>query len=79
LQAAQADRYQIARPLGPQARRSGNGVPLLDATMVSNTGGGNTLMGNHGGAGEMNLFYGLDPTLETSDYNSAVGEQFVNC
>ena len=54
-------------------------MPLLDATMVSNTGGGNTLMGNHGGAGEMNLFYGLDPTLETTDYNAALGEQFINC
>ena len=58
---------------------SGNGVPLLDATMVSNTGGGNTLMGNHGGAGEMNLFYGMDLTLETTDYDPAIGEQFINC
>jgi hypothetical protein len=58
---------------------SGNGVPLLDATMVTNNGGGNTLMGNNGGAGEMNLFYGLDPTLETTDYNAAIGEQFINC
>jgi hypothetical protein len=58
---------------------SGNGVPLLDATMVTNNGGGNTLMGNHGGAAEMNLFYGLDPTLETSDYNPGIGEQFINC
>jgi hypothetical protein len=58
---------------------TGNGVPLLDATMVTNNGGGNTLMGNHGGGGEMNLFYGLDPTLETTDYNPAIGEQFINC
>jgi hypothetical protein len=58
---------------------SGTGVPLLDATMVTNNGGGNTLMGNHGGAGEMNLFYGMAPTLETTDYNPAIGEQFVNC
>jgi hypothetical protein len=58
---------------------SGNGVPLLDATMVTNNGGGNILVGNHGGAGEMNLFYGLDPTLEATDYNPAIGEQFVNC
>jgi hypothetical protein len=58
---------------------SGNGVPLLDATMVKNNGGGNTLMGNHGGAGEMNLFYGMDPTLETTDYNPGIGEQFINC
>jgi hypothetical protein len=58
---------------------SGNGVPLFDATMVHNNGGGNTMLGNHGGAGEMNLFYGLDPTLETTDYNPALGEQFINC
>jgi hypothetical protein len=58
---------------------SGNGVPLLDATMVTNNGGGNTLMGNQGGAGEMNLFYGMDPTLETTDFNAAIGEQFINC
>jgi hypothetical protein len=58
---------------------SGNGVPLLDATMVTNNGGGNTMTGNHGGAGEMNLFYGKDPTLEITDYNAAVGEQFINC
>jgi hypothetical protein len=58
---------------------SGNGVPLLDATLVTNNGGGNTMIGNHGGAAEMNLFYGLDPTLETADYNPAIGEQFINC
>jgi hypothetical protein len=58
---------------------SGNGVPLLDATVVTNNGGGNTLTGNHGGAGEMNLFYGSDPTLDTTDYNPAIGEQFINC
>jgi hypothetical protein len=58
---------------------SGNGVPLLDATVVTNNGGGNTLTGNHGGAGEMNLFYGMGPTLETTDYNPAIGEQFINC
>jgi hypothetical protein len=57
---------------------SGNGVPLLDATMVTNNGGGNTMMGNHGGAGEMNLFYGMDPTLESTDFNPAIGEQFIN-
>jgi hypothetical protein len=58
---------------------TGNGVPLLDATMVTNNGGGNAMMGNHGGAAEMNLFYGMDPTLETTDYNPALGEQFINC
>jgi hypothetical protein len=58
---------------------SGNGVPLLDATMVTNNGGSNTLMGNHGGAREMNLFYGMDPTLESTDFNPAIGEQFINC
>jgi hypothetical protein len=58
---------------------SGSGVPLLDASMVSSNGGGNTLQGNGGGAGELNLFYGLDPTMETTDYNSAIGEVFINC
>jgi hypothetical protein len=58
---------------------SGNGVPLLDATMVHNNGGGNTLTGNHGGPSELDLFYGLDPALETTDYNPALGEQFINC
>jgi hypothetical protein len=58
---------------------SGNAVPLLDASMVHDNGGGNTLMGNHGGAGELNLFYGMDPTVETTDYNQAIGEQFINC
>jgi len=58
---------------------SGNGVPLLDGSMVHDNGGGNTSMGNHGGAGEMNLFYGMDPTVETTDYNQAIGEQFINC
>ena len=58
---------------------SGNGVPLLDASMVHDNGGGNTLMGNHGGAGEMKLFYGSDPTSETTDYNFSIGEQFINC
>jgi hypothetical protein len=58
---------------------SGNGVPLLDATMVSNNGGGNTLFGYNGGAGELNLYYGLGPTLETTDYNAFIGDQFINC
>jgi hypothetical protein len=58
---------------------SGNGVPLLDATKVTSNGGGNTLTGNHGGNGELNLFYGLSPTSETTDYNASAGEQFINC
>jgi hypothetical protein len=58
---------------------SGSGVPLLDATMVFNNGGGNTLTGNQGGAGELNMFYGKDPALETTDYNPAIGEQFIYC
>jgi hypothetical protein len=58
---------------------SGSGVPLLDATKVTSNGGGNTLLGNHGGAGELNLFYGLGPASETTDYNPALGEQFINC
>jgi hypothetical protein len=51
----------------------------VDASTVTNNGGGNTMTGNHGGAGEMNLFDGMDPTLETTDYNQGLGEQFVNC
>jgi hypothetical protein len=57
---------------------SGNGVPLLDGSMVTNNGGGNTMYGNNGGAGALSLYYGLDPTLETTDYNPAAGEQFIN-
>src|SRR5262249_52633622 len=58
---------------------SGNDVPLLDTSIVTSNGGGNTLMGNHGGSGEMNLFYGSDPSVETTDYNPGIGEQFINC
>jgi hypothetical protein len=57
---------------------SGNGVPLLDASVVSSNGGGNTMLGNHGGASELNLFYGADPTQEITDYNPQIGEQFIN-
>jgi hypothetical protein len=57
---------------------SGNGVPLLDASMVFNNGGGNVLTGHHGGAGELNLYYGLDPALETTDFSAALGEIFKN-
>jgi hypothetical protein len=53
---------------------SGTGMPLLDATMVINNGGGNTLMDHHGHAGEMPRFNGLGPTLETTDYNPALGD-----
>jgi hypothetical protein len=56
---------------------SGNGVPLLDASTVTNNGGGNTMLGYHGGLTELNLFYGLDPALETTDYNPNAGEQFI--
>jgi hypothetical protein len=58
---------------------SGTGVPLLDATIVTSNNGGNTLTGHHGGAGELNLYYGLAPALETTDYNPVIGEVFVNC
>jgi hypothetical protein len=58
---------------------NGTGCPRLDNTIAHSNGGGNTLMGNNGGAGEMNLFFGLDPTQETTDYNPAIGEQFINC
>jgi hypothetical protein len=59
---------------------SGNGVPLLDASVVTSNGGGNTLLGQNGGSGELNLFYGADPTLElVTDYQPDLGEQFINC
>jgi hypothetical protein len=58
---------------------NGADVPLLDATEVTNNGGGSTMTGNHGGIGELNLFYGLDLTMETTDYNSSAGEQVINC
>ena len=58
---------------------SGNGVPLLDASMVTGNGPGNTLLGNHGGAGELNLFFGSDPASQTTDYNAAIGEQWIYC
>jgi hypothetical protein len=57
---------------------NGNGVPALNGSTVFNNGGGNTMLGNNGGPSELNLFYGLDPTLETTDYNPGAGEQFVN-
>jgi hypothetical protein len=28
--------------------------------------------------GEMNLLYGLDPSLETTDYDPTLGERFIN-
>jgi hypothetical protein len=37
------------------------------------------MAGNNGGVGKMNLFFGLDPTKEATDWNSAIGEQFINC
>jgi hypothetical protein len=57
----------------------GKGVPVLDHTTVANNGAGNTMMGHHGGAGEKNLFYGLAPALEKTDYNPVIGERFINC
>jgi hypothetical protein len=57
---------------------NGNGVPVLNGSTVFDNHGGNTLLGNNGGASELNLFYGLDPTLENTDYNPAAGERFIN-
>jgi autotransporter-associated beta strand protein len=59
--------------------KDGTGVLLFDTTLVTNSGRGNTLLGNHGGTSEVNLFYGLDPTLETNDYCAALAEPFVSC
>jgi hypothetical protein len=50
---------------------SGNGVPLLDATMVTSNGGGNTLTG---GAG-LNLYYGN--TADNTDFDPTSGAVFV--
>jgi hypothetical protein len=58
---------------------NGAGVPLLDATEVTNNGGGSTMTGDHGGIGELKLVYGLDLTMQTTDYNSSAGEQVINC
>jgi hypothetical protein len=67
--------------LGVGKCSSGLKAPNLTiwATKVTNNGGANTMMGNHGGAGELNLFYGMDPAFETTDFNSAIGEPFINC
>jgi hypothetical protein len=51
---------------------SGTGVPLLDATMVTGNGGGNTLNGGPG----LDLFYG-DLALNTYDWDPAT-ETFVS-
>jgi hypothetical protein len=48
---------------------SGNGVPLLDASMVVNNGGGNTMLGHGSGSPNQVLYYGLDPSLENTDYD----------
>jgi hypothetical protein len=58
---------------------NGIGVPLLDATKVTNNGGGNTLTGHNGGVGELNLYYGLAPASESTDFDSTLGEVFINC
>jgi hypothetical protein len=50
---------------------SGNGVPLLDSTMVTSNGGGNTLMGGPG----LNLYYGN--SLDTTDFDPNSGAVFV--
>jgi hypothetical protein len=50
----------------------------LYATTVFNNGGGNYIYGNNHGATERNLFYGLDPPLEMTDWSPASGEVFLN-
>jgi hypothetical protein len=60
---------------------SGTGVPLLDATTVTNNGGSNRLQGHNGSATERNLYYGTDPDLGLEaflDWNPG-GEKFVIC
>jgi hypothetical protein len=50
---------------------SGNGVPLLDPTTVTDNGGGNTLLGHTLSNTNHVLFYGSDPSQENTDYNPA--------
>jgi hypothetical protein len=57
----------------------GVGVPRLDASTVTGNGAGNILTGNHGGAGELDLFFGSDPASQMTDYNAAIGEQWIYC
>ena len=57
----------------------GVGVPRLDASTVTGNGDGNTLTGNHGGPTELDLFFGSDPNSQTTDYNPAIGEQWIKC
>ncbi len=49
---------------------SGNGVPLLDATMVQSNGGGNTLQGGGG----LDLFFG---SIALDNHNKQDGEVFI--
>ena len=44
---------------------------------VHNNGRGNTLEGHKPGANDKNLYYGLSPTKEKTDYSSALGDRFV--
>jgi hypothetical protein len=50
---------------------AGNGVPLLDATMVTSNGGGNTLSGGLG----LNLYYGN--SADATDFDPSSGSVFV--
>jgi hypothetical protein len=56
---------------------SGTGVPALNAHTVSNNGGGNKLLGHRPTANDLNLYYGLRLTRETTDLDAAAGEQFI--
>ena len=53
--------------------------PRLDPTTVTSNGVGNTPTGHNGGVGELNLYYGLAPASETTDYDPTLGEVFINC
>ncbi len=57
---------------------AGKGVPALNASVVSDNGGSNTMLGHNGGTTELNLYYGLGPIEETTDYDPAAGEQFID-
>src|SRR5262249_17819910 len=49
---------------------------LLNAMTVQSNGGGNTLTGQGGGAGELNLYFGNLDLADIADWDANPGEQF---
>jgi hypothetical protein len=50
---------------------------LLNAATVHSNGGGNTLTGHGGGAGELNLYFGSLALGDTTDWDPTLGEQCI--